>query len=650
QIAMTATPFDVEPVTVTATRTPIAAAASPLPTASLGGDALRRTRGVSLAHVLEDLPGVRALSTGAQIGKPVVRGLAGSRVLVLENGSRLEDYSWSDEDGPSVETGFVRRVEVIRGPASVLYGSDALGGVVNVISEQLPDAAGGPGFVRSGFQLSGATNNAEVGAGARLEGARSRLGWRVAGVGRFAASLRTPAGELENTGFGAVNGEGTTVLHGSRGAVSLRVVHYGGEFKLLEASGPDTAAGGREQGGPERKLSDQRLQLVAERSAGPWRLEAKGQYQRHSLMEVSDDTVPGGGGLLTESTAFDLLLQTTSLDVLAHHAAGQALRGTLGLSGLAQWNDARGRIPLVPNARASSAAVFAFEQLALGGPGGKWSLLAGARLDGRRLVADSNATLGLSPQTRRYGAWAADAGVVWRPLEALAVSGNIGRAWRAPTLFELFANGPHLGEARYEQGDPGLRPETGTSLDVGLRWSAARLRLEAAGYRNRLTRYIYITPTSQFKNSLRVYQYVPADAKLIGGELGVEAQTSRALTVHARVDGVRGTNLATHEWLPLMPPLRAGLGVEWEGTIGLDVEAYAKQRQLNPLDVSTGGYTLLHLSAGTTTTLLGRPVRLDVAVRNVLNTRYRSFLSRYKEFALDPGWNLIVRLSSGDVE
>src|SRR3989441_3024252 len=238
QIAMTATPFDVEPVTVTATRTPIAAAASPLPTASLGGDALRRTRGVSLAHVLEDLPGVRALSTGAQIGKPVVRGLTGSRVLVLENGSRLEDYSWSDEDGPSVETGFVRRVEVIRGPASVLYGSDALGGVVNVISEQLPDAAAGPGFVRTGFTLSGATNNAELGAAARVEGARGRLGWRVAAVGRHAASLHTPAGELDNTGFGAVNREGSAVLRGARGAVTLRVVQYGGEFKLLEANGP----------------------------------------------------------------------------------------------------------------------------------------------------------------------------------------------------------------------------------------------------------------------------------------------------------------------------------------------------------------------------------------------------------------------------
>ena len=647
-LVLVPTPFDIEPLTVTATRAPIATAASPLPVATLGGEQLRQARGVSLAQVLQGLPGLRTLSTGEQIGKPVIRGLSGARVLVLENGSRLEDYSWSDEDGPSVETGFVRRVEVIRGPASVLYGSDALGGVVNVISEQLPDAAGGPGFVRSGFQLSGATNNADLGAGARVEGARGRLGWRVAGLGRFAANLHTPAGELDNTGFGAVNGEGTAVLHGARGAVSLRVVHYGGEFKLLEASGPDPAVGGKEKGGPERKLSDERLQLAAERSAGPWRLEAKGQYQRHSLIEVSDDTLPGGGGVLTESTAFDLLLQTASLDLLAHHAGGrwEALRGTVGVSGLAQWNDARGRIPLVPNARVDGAAAFAFEQLVLG----KWSVLAGARLDGRRLVADSDASLGRSSDRRDYGAWSADAGVVWRPVEEVSVSGNVGRAWRAPTLFELFSNGPHLGEARYEQGDPGLRPEAGTNLDVGVRWTGAVVHLEAAAYRNRISRYIYITPTAQFKNSLRVYQYVQADAQLWGGELGIEAQASQALTVRARLDGVRGTNLATHQWLPLMPPLRGGVGVEWQGRVGADVEAYAKQRELNPLDVATGGYTLLHLNAGTTTMLLGRVVRIDVALRNALNTRYHDFLSRYKEFALDPGRNLILRLSTGDVE
>src|SRR5437016_4847619 len=115
---------------------------------------------------------------GAPLGKPMIRGLAGARVLVLANGNRLEDYSWSDEDGPSVDARLAQRVELIRGPASVLYGSDALGGVVNVIPAELPDANGGPRVIRTGFELSGATNNAELEATARVEGASGPWAWR----------------------------------------------------------------------------------------------------------------------------------------------------------------------------------------------------------------------------------------------------------------------------------------------------------------------------------------------------------------------------------------------------------------------------------------------------------------------------------------
>src|SRR5438034_6608852 len=171
EIVLTPSAFNLEPVTVTATRQPLASASSPLPATALAGDELRGAQSVSLAHVVEALPGVRAITTGSRIGKPVIRGFSGPRVLVLENGSRLEDYSWSDEDGPSVETAFVRRVELIRGPASVLYGSDAVGGVINVVPEQLPDATGGgPGFIRTGFTLSAASNNIEISPGVRVEG------------------------------------------------------------------------------------------------------------------------------------------------------------------------------------------------------------------------------------------------------------------------------------------------------------------------------------------------------------------------------------------------------------------------------------------------------------------------------------------------
>src|SRR3989441_174245 len=634
-IVLAPSAFRLEPVTVTATRQPLASQLSPPPTAALAGDELRRAQSVSLAHVVAALPGVRTISTGSQVGKPVIRGFAGPRVLVLENGSRLEDYSWSDEDGPSVETAFVRRIELIRGPASVLYGSDALGGVINVITEQLPDAAGGPGFMRTGFTLSAASNNIEAGAGARVEGARGNFGWRVAAIGRGSSNLHTPAGELHNTGFGAFNGEaGAGWRWPSGSALSVRVVHYGGEFKLLEANAPPG-----EKGGPAREAGDERVQITGQRPLGNWRLESKAQLQRHSLIEVADDSTG------TESEQFNLLLQTASLDLLAHHGGT-----TFGITTVGQHNDASGREPIVPNASVLSGAAFAFEHWSPGSGGGRWTFLAGLRMDARRLSAHRDDSLGVVAQDRSSHAWSGNAGVVFQPVTGLALSLNVGRAWRAPTLFELFANGPHIGEARYELGDPRLKPETSRGVDAGVHWSGRHARLEFAAYHNRMSDYIYITPTAFVIDSLRVYQYGQADAELLGGEAMLEAEIGRGLVARSRVEAVRGTNLTSHEPLPLLPPVRGSVGLGWRDRFSVDVDAYARPKRLNPLDIPTAGYALLHLGGGTEVRLFGRAMRLDIALRNALNQRYRSFLSRYKEFAFDPGRNLIVRLSSGFVD
>src|SRR5205823_12457434 len=173
---------------------------------------------------------------------------------------------------------------------------------------------------------------------------------------------------------------------------------------------------------------------------------------------------------------------------------------------------------------------------------GRWSVLAGGRVDLRRLAADSNATLALSTQRRDYTAGSGDVGLVYRPVETLAVTANVGRAWRAPTLFELFANGPHLGEARYEIGRPDLVPEAGTNVDVSARWQARRLRAEVSAYRNAVAHYVYIMPTGQFRDSLRVYRYEQADALLTGAEASVGVDISTPLSLQGRFDAVRGTN------------------------------------------------------------------------------------------------------------
>lgn len=654
------TALRLEPITVTATRSTIDAMASPLPADALGGERLREEQTVSLAQTIDGMAGVRALSTGEQVGKPVIRGLTGPRVLTLDDGLRLEDYSWSDEDGPSVDPLLAERVEVIRGPASVLYGSDAIGGVVNVVPDELPDARGRPGFVRGEVELSGGTNNGEIGGPLRLEGGSGRVGWRGIFIGRRAGNYHTPpgnaltpSGELFNTGYRAFNGELALGLRGDRSNGTIRYERYGGDFGLLD--GPPVPED--DSLGPLRKLADDRVQVATDWLLGRARLETRSQWQRHSLRELVGRSRVGD-----EEPTFELLLNTFTTDLMLHHAGPGRLGGTVGLSGLYQTNESEGEFPLVPGARTAAGALFAFEQAALG----RWSLLAGARIDLRYVSADANAALDRPAESRTLAALTGDLGAVYRLAEGLAVAANLGRAYRAPTLFELYTNGPHLGEDRYEVGLPDARAELSLNADLSLRWRRGIAAGEVGVYRNQIDNYLYVQPTdSQVTvtreagetETLPLFRFVQtARAVLWGVDLSGEVAPLRPLTLRGRLDFVRGTNRATGEPLPLMPPLRGDLEAELHtvgsGPLGrarvtARLQLVARQTRLGPFDTPTDGYALLDLSAGLERELGGRRVSFGVRVLNATNARYTDFLSRYKSFAFGQGRNVVVRVGVG---
>lgn len=662
ELALTPTPFQVPGVTVTATRAPGSPLDSPLPVNELSGPRLRREQGVSLAHSLSTLAGVRDLRTGQEIGKPMIRGLTGARVLVLDNGNRMEDYSWSEEDGPSIDARSADRVEVIRGPASLLYGSDALGGVVNAIPEDLPRTDTGQSLTNVGYEAYFASNNKELGAAVRAEGARGELGWRLFGIGRHSEALSTPDGELENTGFTAVNGEAAIGLHGERHSGVLRVARYGGEFKLLEANGPPPGTVEGEEGGPVRKNNDIRAQLAGNHFLGSWWFETRAQFQTHNLEEVSDEATaapaPAGRRLAplaegNETTAFDLTLNTFTAEIIGHHALGAHGKGTLGVSGLHQDGESDGPIFLVPTSRTNSGGAFALGQVEVG----KATLLAGGRIDGRKLETDDNPQLQHAGQSRSWNAGSGDVGVIVRPTGELALSANVGRAWRAPNVFELFTNGPHLGEDRYEIGKATLKAETSLNADVAVRWEHARFRGELAGFRNAINDFIYIIPTDETVGDLRVYRYDQADAILLGGEATAEVAAQEHLNVRGRFDYVRGSkDESGHPPLPLMPPARTALEVEWHADhlgwadkahLGVEGEWVATQHRRTEFDFPTVGYGLVNVDSGLEHALLGRAFTFDLGVQNLLNKRYKNYLSRYKEFALDPGVNVLFRVSTG---
>ncbi len=639
EITLHPTPFSMEPVVVVATREPVSPDQAPLPTSTLSGDELRRNHTVSLAHSLEELPGLRALTTGAQVGKPVIRGMTGPRVLVLEDEHRLEDYSWSDEDGPSVDARLAERVEVVRGPASLLYGSDALGGVVNAIPRALPDPRES-GIARFGIEAYGASNNREFGTALLAEGAHKPIGWRLFLVGRAAEDLNTPDGKLENTGFSAVNGEAAVGTRDDKGDVQLRYARYGGEFKLLEAEGPANEA---EEEGPERKTADNRIQLTAKRLVGGLRWEFHGQWQGHSLIEMAD-----APGTHTESEQFNLQLSTVSGDLLAHFGK----RGTAGISAMVQSNDSKGPIPLVPDANANAAGLFVLEQVHTG----DWDLSGGLRGDIHHLKADPNPDLAFSGDSQDASAISGNVGAVYHLTSAWSARANVGNAWRAPTLLERYANGPRLSEARYEIGQNDLDNERGVTFDTGLRLQADRIHGELSGFVSKYSSFIYLAPTGDIQDSLSVYRYEQADATLLGGEASLEVEAGRPVMLHGRIDYVRGDNDDLDEPLPLIPPLRGFLGGDlrfsklgWADAfeVGAEAELVDAQDRRSAFDTATDGYTLFHAHATLQREFFGRGFRIDLTGRNLADTSYRDFLSRYKGFALDQGRNVILRISTG---
>lgn len=649
-IAMSRGALRLEPVNVTASRDPGSSLLSAMPTSVLSGDQIHGDAGISLAHSIGKVPGVRTVSTGEQVGKPMIRGMFGPRVLVMADGHRLEDYSWSDEDGPSIDARLAQRIEVVRGPASVLYGSDAVGGVVNVVPEAVP-VSNGTNMRRYSAEAYGASNNIELGSALKVEGTQGAYGYRVLGTGRFSMNYQTPAGEQQNSGFFAVNGDAALGRATKNGSFTLRFSHYGGEFGLLEATGPEA---GDSTGGPVRQMMDDRLQYTQDVRLGGMRLETRAQFQRHALAEVSDDCQPAPGETtcvkVKDKQAFALTLNTGTLDVLAHHTIGTRVNGTIGVSGGLQSSTSDGPIFIVPSASISTGAVYALERLTFG----KVDLIGGARADVRSMQADSNASLQQGKLERAWSAGSGMAGVVIHPTDKFALLGNVGRGWRAPTLFDLLSNGLNRGDARYEIGDPTMTTESSLNVDVGARYITERVHAELSVFNNTIDHYIFVTPTGETRGGLQVFRHVQRDARMSGGEALIEVQANDALTLRASHDEVRGTDRTTSLPLPLVPPMRTQVGAEvhsagvraWHA--GADVEIIAKPSRLAPVDYATDGYSLVNLSAGMQHAVHARMLRFDVIVRNALNTKYKDFLSRYKTFAYAPGANVIFKVSTSD--
>ncbi|MEL6444974.1 MAG: TonB-dependent receptor [Bacteroidota bacterium] len=654
----------------------------------LDADALEDARGQTIGETIGALPGVTTLSTGPSIVKPVVRGLHSDRLVILNNGVRHESQQWGAEHAPEIDPFSPDRIEVIRGAAGVEHGVGAIGGVVRLEEAPLPTQVG---EVSGQLSLHSFSNSRQGVGSLEMEGAPlPGLGVRVQGSLRRAGDAHTPDYVLGNTAFFERGANATVGLererwgveaHGSVFATDIGI-YRGSHFNTL--NGLDTVL---ELGRPpvdydfsyEIDAPKQDIQHyigavhghVDLGRDGTIRVEGRYGFQQNERAEFDADRIGGRDPL--ERASFELTLQTHTLDLKARTTptaiAGGDGFAVVGVSGMLQRNLNTQVGYFIPNFRAYTGGVFARGEWVRG----PLALEAGTRLDYRWLRAFPRVRAG-GGETQRiitdYVGLTGVLGATYRFGTAWSLGANVATAWRPPSVNELYARGIHHGTAQYEVGDPNVGSERALEASLTLRHQTPTRELEFSSYVNRINDYLYLRPINDLivtnRGVFPEFLYTQDTAVIVGFD-GVVTQGLGRFTLGATVSVLRGTNLTRDEALLGMPAdrleLSAGVdlgswGVLRDVTAETSVDLVREQDRFPtrldedgvtviPVDYvePPEGYALLGFDLGGEIAMGPSVMRVSLSVDNLLDTRYRDYLSRYRYFALDPGRNVVLRLA-----
>jgi len=632
--------------------------------------ALDARRGQTLGETIKQLPGMAVIQLGPSIAKPVIRGLNSQRVLVLNAGLRQEDQQWGTEHAPNLDSFDADAVTVVRGAGTVLYGADALGGVVRVDHAPVADS----GAVRGDVALNTFTNSRQGALSLAVQGGGlavpliGRTGYRLRFTSRVAGNGGAPDYYLANTGFRELNGSATFGVQRDWGRSELLISRFGTELGVLRQA----HAGNFDD-------LQRAMTLPPRDSAFTYRIDRPNQRVAHNTLRwtttrLLDDAselelVYGlqynhrreydnhGPLRFRNEPAFNLKLYTNSLDVRWKHAPWRGLFGTVGVSGVIQGNQTLGKAFLIPGFDLQQGAIYAQEAWGRG----RFSLSSGLRADAisQTTLAFADAGIRSPAGTKSWRGIAGSFGAAYRLTDGLDASLRVARAWRPPTVNERYAQGVHHGTAQYELGDATLDQERSTGVEAGVRYAGVRGTLDLSAYDNRIDDFIFLRPREPvftLRGAFPAFNYARTDARMRGLELAGRWSVTGWLTLLGNATAVRGTDRLRAQPLYDMPAdrafvqarvtgQRARLGAWYAGLGSQLVREQDGVPEGTIYTLPTGGYALLQAELGTSgAVVLGRPLDVSLSVSNALDTRYRDYLSRYRLFVDDAGRDLVLRV------
>ena len=680
-VVAAAEPLELAPITITASPEPKSTWNTPASVSVIEGRQLDKQRGQSVMSAIQNQAGVNMIDEGPTVVKPIIRGLNSQDIVVVEDGIRSESLQWGNEHAPEINALGADRIEVMRGPNSLLYGSDALGGVISVNHPELPNAHTGAGPLAGRITTDVNSVNNSVGENIELSGASGDWGYRTNISQLQAGNYRTPAqGFVPNTGDQEASGTGTVGVRKDWGALSVDYGHFSKHVELQNVDPP---------GFPSVPLADLEYQVLKHDHAAvrstvntaPARLDMTVGYDWVNREEFDSPNAPDN------PTALHWTQANYNADVKAHLVAMGPFQGTLGASGIRRLEQSLGDTHLTPGYNQTGYAGYLVEDLSVG----KFNFTFGARGDQNQYNVSADNLIGggildvngnphpVVAQTLKYSAFSGAVGGVYHVAEPLAFAVNVGRGYRNPIPFELFAFGEHEGSNQFLIGNSGLTPETSINTDASIRWSSARIKAEFGVFRNYIHNFIYSSYTGQFLDAtsgqivadaascppgddcgLPVVSQAQSNATITGVDGAVSVAATDWLSFKTVYNLVRGYNdsgdvTLPSDYLPHVPADNLLVGGDIHGKtlgflshpyFGADWRLTAAHQRVGPEEVPTPGYGLVDLHTGGEVVVMNNRLTLDAGVNNLLDKGYIDFNSIVKQANIqNPGRNVYVKVS-----
>ena len=615
-------------VTVTANGTEQSTFESFQSVTTLGANQITTRSTTSLGEVLENESGVSKRSFGPGTSRPVIRGFDGDRVLVLKNGIRVGSVGSSSGDhGEPIDPLSVERLEVVKGPATLLYGSNAIGGVVNAIGQGDDDRHTG---FRGSFTALGSTNNNQAGLGGSVEYGYKNWLFFGNGSGQRSSDYNTPLGEVPNSAAYSRSGLGGLGYFADKGFFRVNYNYFTSQYGV-----PFTAF--IESGGISNDEDvDIKPRIHNFSGKGGFRDIDSFVTSGNFSLDYSDyrhnELADGVSG-----TQFDN--DTFSYRGVFEQKAANKLTGRFGFEGFNRNFLNTGAELLVDGrVKHNSVSVFGLEELNFG----RVRFQFGGRVENNHYNAENPAFL-----DRSFTGFSGAAGIRVALWEGGAIVANYSNSYRAPALEELYNNGPHIGTVSFEIGDQNLRRERSNGFDFGFRQQSNRVRFEANVYYYRIKDFVYRALVDEdgdgiidIEDGLPVSVYSQNNSRFVGAELNLNADVTKYLGVFVNADFVRANLTDIDLNLPRIPPARARIGVDLKYK-GLSVrpEAVLASRQTKtfPLETATAGYGLFNTTASY---IIGKDHYAHIFSANAFNIfdkEYRNHLSFIKDLAPEIG-------------